>query len=911
MSRSHWQYLIALLFATEVAAAYYPVEFTDYFAPKRSLVQVFLAGEMASQRVDAEVTYESFRLLSSDSGPDALRGYLRERQLTEEAVERIVQALVAGVPANPGCEVELADCRPWVAGEQVGYVFDIDQERLTIFVGSRLLHGPAEGVQYHSAARASSALINQARLYGYSSESLKAGLTASNLTTLGLPYGFMQLSSQYNNASNQFDVYRGGYELEVGGTRAVLGFQERERVQFNSTDFLMNNINYAAWTAQVGSSRNLVKGGESSLHTVEFFAPQAGQLEIYQGDRLLLTKVVEQGRLSIPYDELPGGAYEIRIVLKTGNTPVVEERRQIVNSWSFNVPVGGWDYVLTGGQLRDIPEQRQLRWQRGPERVSTGFGQARAAWRVSDRVMVAGALSGNQDDGYGQLGAKVMWSDGLYGDYQGGIFSSRDVYHSASLNLGPFSLYASNFESDGSNRQYRLSSVFYGEQSYFNYGASYSFALLDGSGYVNYARYESDYPWAGDTLRQSKGDTVTTGWTRSLWGGLLSLNSNYYHQLDGRKGDLSVGVYWSYSLGSDWRTQLGVFGTPQGVTRAESGVTHSARGERWNSSATATAAWVEHGKSEAAFAGSLAGETDWFDASAYGSVNNNGQRMVSGTLSGSQFISAEGAGLTRLSGTSFINVVPDTSRMAGEPVMLEDIGYNVRVNRRGISRGDLGDNNAVIALTPYTEAEFVLDGDTSGVNVVAPARTEFAQPGTVFTVDAKLTSTMSRLFVLRDLQGQPVTNAYCVGEGCVSVEPLSEDGVFRVNYRQGGDIKLMSRKQVCLFNAQVAHQQIVHTYCLPGLDEKEPRVALSDKVRATEGDLLYLGKYPADNYARGMLDKLKGAGLATRSVELGNYLYIYVAYSQQYTLTQRALLEGMEVYIVANEAELNRLFSTR
>ncbi|MGL5407777.1 MAG: TcfC E-set like domain-containing protein [Shewanella sp.] len=911
--KTSYVYLVVWSLGGAAVASDYPVEFTDFFTPKKTSVLVSLAGDTVGQRIVAEVSYESFRLVrEEEESAHALHRYLSDSQLTNGAIDTILSELSDGVPADPGCNVALDVCKPNVTPEQVSYVFDVDHSNLTIYVGSQLLARRVGAVQYHSAARASNALVNQARLYSYANDVGSSGFNAANLTTLGLPYGFLQFNTQYQNTDNQFDVYRGIYDLEVQGVRSVFGYIERDRVQFNSTDFLNDDANYTAFSAQIGTSRNLIKGGAVSVQSVDFFAPQSGQLEVYQGDRLLLSQVVSQGRQSISYSDLPTGAYDVKLVLKAAGSVVVEEQRQIVNTQLFSLPVGTWDGVVTVGRLDDIPTQQALSWLYAPEQMSTDFGQARTAWRVSDGVLLAGALTSNKDDWYAQLGASMAWSDWLRGAYQFGQFSSKDIYQAGTLNAGPLFFSARRFESDTDNRWYRLSSSLYGEQSFSNYSATYSAQLGSGSGYVTYSRYESTAPYTQTELQLSKGDNVSAGWMVPLLGGMLGLNTTYNKY--GSNDNLSAGVYWSYALGDKWSSQFSLASDKSGVSRAETGVTRTMQQGRWSGAATATAAWVrdQNVQREGAFSAIASGSGDLFSASAYGYASSGGQHMVSGTLTGSQFLSAQGAGMSYEQSPSFIRVVPDIKLVPGEDeISLDDIHYNVRRGKRATYQGNLGQSNAVISLTPYTDTEFAMDAEARSIHIERPTRREFVYPGSVYTIDTRITPLVSHLFVLSDIQGRPVTQARCVGEACQSVERLSDDGVFRVNYRRGGEIKLMSMNRACINSPELMRGNVVHTYCLPGLDDNEGRIALSRNGVVGEGEFLYLGKYATGQDAQAMLAKLTSAGLIIHSVELGSQLYIYVRYSKEYTVAQRTLLEGMGAYIVLNEVDINKLFSAR
>lgn len=898
--KASYLFLVLTWFCGGVYAYDYPEEFADFFTPKNASIRVLLAGDSVGQHVNASVSYESFRLLGLDDEHPALRSYLVNNQLTTKAIDRIISDLLNGVPADPGCEVSLDVCKPVISESQVNYVFDADNGNLTIYVGSQLLARTVMEVQYHPASRSDNALVNQARIYSYIDDTLSE-FNAANLTTLGLPYGYLQFNTQYQGTENQFDVYRGMYDLEIGGVRTVIGYSsERDRVRFNSTDFLNDDANYTAFFAQVGTSRNLIVGGASSVQSVDFFAPQTGQLEVYRGDRLLLSKVVSAGRQSISYSDLPSGSYDITLILKVPGSEVLREQRQIVNSNQFSLPVGAWDGVLTAGRLEGISVQSELSWHYFPELMPTDFGQARISWRMADGVLLAGALTSNQDDWFTQLGVNLVWSDWLRSTYQFGQFSSDDFYQSGSLNIGPFFLSARRFDSNVNNRWYRLSSSLYGEHSFFNYSATYNFKLGSGNGYIAYSRYESEAPYTLTELQLQNGDNLSAGWMIPMFGGKLSLNATYNNAAN--YDNLNAGVYWSYVFGDNWSSQLSMLSDKSGISRTDVGVTSSMSNGRWSGVATATAARLlgQQESTEGSLSGMVSGSSDLANVGAYVYANNMGQHMLSGTFTGSQFLSLHSAGMSNEMSSSFFHVVPNIQISPDEDrISLDDINYNIRRDKRGAYQGNLGQSNAVIALTPYADTEFVMDAETRSVEIEKPTRREFTYPGTVYTIDTRITPLVSQLFVLSDFLGRPVTQARCIGDACQSVERVSDDGVFRVNYRQGGEMKLMSSNSVCINRASMSRSQVVHTYCLPGLDKNEGGIDLTRQCVADEGGT-YLDQFPDNQDTTKILSKLKSVGLLTHVVKLDRQLYVYVKCNKQYTIAQRALLDSLGTHTALN-----------
>lgn len=907
----------SLLLPVYTQAADHPVEFSDFFEMQQGDIMVKLAGDAVGLEVEAQASYDSFLLPTSQAA--ALERYLADKGLSDGAAETIIHALTQGVPANPGCKVSLVDCKPGVTGEEVQYVFDYDNDNLTIFVGSALLTRTTNGeVAYHPAARASNALVNQARLYSYADQDTNGGLTASNQTTLGLPYGHLAFNTQYQSSNGDFDVFKGVYDLEVDGFRAVAGYTERDRVLFNSTDFLNDDAEYTSYSLQVGSSRNLVRGGKDNLQSVYLFAPQAGQLEIYQGDRLLLTRVVSEGRQDIAYSDLPPGVYNVRVVLRAGGQVVLDEQRQVVNSQQFSLPVGDWDYVLTAGRFEEVPEQDELSWLNSPEDFSRNYAQSRLSWRVAENVLLAGGITSNQDDQYGQIGVSYAWSDWLQASYMAGLFSSEDSYQLATLTMGPVFFSVNRFDTDESNRDYRLSSQLYDEYAYRQFSASYSAPLWGGSSYVTYSHYDSESPYTQTEVRTSDTDDISAGWSTAWLGGQWSFDATYSNNDD--YDDFRVGIMAMYTLENDTTSNLSISTDKSGRTRAEGSITKNMTHGDWTTSGTTSLALQSDAdvNTEATLSGTVNGHTQWFNAGAYGYVGNNDRHMASVTLTGSQFVSAEGAGLTHQTGSSFIHVTPEIAGVGAKEasqvaeVSLDDVHYNVRQGSRTTYHGDLDSGETVIPLTPYTDTEFVIDADSHNLHIDNNVRREFVYPGTVYTVDARVTPMVSQLFVLNDIHGKPVRHIRCVGEACAGVEPLSEDGVFRVSYQAGGDYRLVSSNLLCINEPGLAQAGAIETRCLPGLMSDEGRIEFaSGDESESASDLLYIGKYESTAEANAIISKLGTVGLVAQSVEVGSSLYLYVKSNRAFSLAQRTMLEGLEAYIVLNDASVDKLMTAR
>ncbi|WP_434144925.1 hypothetical protein [Photobacterium leiognathi] len=61
-----------------------------------------------------------------------------------------------------------------------------------------------------------------------------------------------------------------------------------------------------------------------------------------------------------------------------------------------------------------------------------------------------------------------------------------------------------------------------------------------------------------------------------------------------------------------------------------------------------------------------------------------------------------------------------------------------------------------------------------------------------------------------------------------SVEELTNDGVFRINYAENEPFKLVSEKRLCVYSELTRNQKFIEAVCLPGIDDEREGVNIND-----------------------------------------------------------------------------------
>lgn len=909
-------YLLSLVglvgYSFEVRANEYPLEFADFFEQRTEKIEVIVEGLSRSEHIVADVSYDLFQLKTSEDSSELLQRFLERQSLTTQAASKIVAQLKSGVPANPDCADSLLACIPNDVPNQAEFVFDYDSKLLRIFVSTDMFENYSGEKEYYSPFSAHNALVNWSNLYAYASDDAQT-VSWLNETVLGLPAGYVSLDTQYQRANDEqeFDVYRAIYNYEQDEYRLFVGYQDSNSVQLNSTDFLNYGADYSGVSATIGTSTNLLKGDVKAQQRLNFFATQGGQLEVYQGERLLLTKVVGAGEQSIGYDQLPSGSYTVTLRLKQGSEVVLEERRQIVNSSSFALPVGEWDYRVDVGRLDD--EHDEVISELSQDSLADrNYLRALASYRPTESALVGSGLVSNGANAQWLLGTKVELFDRASLQYSIGLFGSGDVYHFGQLDVAPFTFSVRNLEHDNLNNPDELTQLLYGADNLNEYSAGVFGQLLGGRAYLNYFHYESE----GQNFASSN-DNVSVSWTHPLWGGDFSANASYQKSDEGRES-FNSGLSWNRRFGGSMFGRVGLNFDDDGFAYSQADVSYLHQGDDWGST---TRVGVKHyNDSNAIMEGSASvyGTSDYVRYDAYGFVDTSGSRSISGNLSGSQMWSPKGGvAATSRRGQAFIELDPKWAQVSDEVDMDKEVNYTaLRNNQYWYDEMMPVGQRQLIDLPVYSQVDFALDVESENIDAPRLDGEFFVMPGTYYRMSNEIIPLKSQVFILNDMNGEPIAHARCIGDGCKSVETLSDDGVFRVNFRSNAPFKLVSNKRLCVYNPDLMGDRYIQAYCLPGLEDADGQLVREDdspviaQVKGSEA-LIYIGKYESTEETKRILSRLTEVGLTSKFIEVGDVQYVYVQYQKTYSTAQRTLLESLDAYVILDSIDTKQLFTTR
>ena len=785
-----------------------PEGFEYFFSKHVQDVHVIIAGESHGEFISSTVNYEEVIIPKNTQEYEKISTFFKLKGVKSSYIIDILEDLNLGITTDPFCEKRLENCVLDTSDGVVKYVFDFDNSTLRVFLPVGAIRKNISEESYESPISKENGVINWSSIYGYSNGDGQEYLTFSNETVVGLKLGQLSIDTEYTTNDDEFEVFTALYDLELDGVRAQIG-RNKYNSSFNSTDYLNNGASYAGDNFSVASSRNLLVGDYKSQQRIYFYAPQNGQLEIYRDDRIILNKVFSEGRQSISYSELPKGAYTITLVFKVSGNVVLEETQQVVNNNQFSLKTGAIDYVVSVGQFYnkyDYFSDYDRQYTRGL-----------VNYRWTEKVLIGAGLTLSKNDQYYQIGSNYIYNDYANFEYTGGYSNEGDVYQIARASLGPIFFDFQKLSLNKSKSEFRLVNQIYAIDSYENIGLGVSGSIFNGNGYLRYSKYSNEDSYNNVNFYQDSNTSrvYSAGWTYQLPRGSLNLSGDYTtYENDADYDDLRFVVSYTIELGEGYSGQISIYSDENGFDNNTNYLRVNSNFDDWDAYTSVGATFNRNNEVSADISTSITGTTERINANAYGYLNDSGNKNLSIGLTNTQVISSKGIGFTSEKARSFarVNKSYNGKDKRERPVELITSHDSTR-----IQRSTLTEESTFVKLDEYSKVDIEVDKNSSNVDIEGGILNSFSYPGSVFTLDVEIVELLSRIVVLDDIDGEPIANIQCVGEGCVNIEPLSGDGVFRINYKRNKPYKLISERGVCFLDED-SKDTYIFGHCLPSVD---------------------------------------------------------------------------------------------
>ncbi len=930
---SYSLFTLSLLLAFPgMAREYYPDEFADFFNKTTQQVDVSINGLNSGVTLEATVNFNEFSLPAKSER--ALQDYLVQAGLKPELIQQILADTKQGVRSDSSCKSRLIDCRPLAEAGGVKYVYDFDNQIVKFFVAPDGFIKQGRKKEYQSPYNPHPAFINNSRLnLGYNHLNTKS-LTWSNDSTLGLPLGYLSLNTQFSayrngGTTSDFELYEAIYNAEYRDVRLQAGRTDYN-LSFNSTDYLSNGMSLDGDLIGIGRSQNLLKGEVSRQQQYEYYAPQNGILSIYRGTELILSKVVNEGLQTISYFDLPKGVYSARFELEVAGQVIQSELVQIVNNNQYILPLGEWDYV---GMIGRFDQANYSSYQQGQD-YDRKFARAAVNYRLTEALFFGAGVVTDKSDQYWQLGSSLYWGDKFNLDYSGGFFTTGEEQHIVTMIYSPFSFSYQKFNAKLDNSQYRLSQQLFSDSSYQNFSLSVSGTLFGVQGYLRHGYYSTqNRTQTGNSLNEYRQNLTTLGASHPFLTGNLSINANYTTYRSS-KDQFSLSLSWTKNLGDFFSVQTTNYFNNDGFNQSFNSLNYNISDDNY---ALSTSAGIEYTKDNdiANVSGTYSKNNRHANFSAYGFANDLGNRSLSANLTSTQIITPHSFSFTNQSGRAFANIKIDNMQDAKLDSHLyanvkKDTGYSHRVK--------LTSSDTIMSLTEYADAAVSLDEGTNNVELGNKRFEDFIKPGSLLTLNSELNQLISHVVIFDDIFEKPIEDLTCIGDGCVNIEPLSDDGVYRVNYRDNKPVRFLSSKGLCIFD-QGSIENYSYGFCLPSVQEGGPRWANFDDIQSDEIDnrtinddrqrpnlqedeenlgfnrqapndeksVIYLGRFIEGTSSDRVSKDLDAHNISFKRFEIGSLHYYYILETASLNTAQKVLLQKIDAYaqnLQINDEEL-------
>lgn len=385
-----------------------PPGFEEWFAPQKTSVDLYYGGRFLMTTL-VEYTLENITFLNPPE----------------------IAAKVPGLRDSAGLSVQLAETLPTNSDKTcsrpnqplcghlepatVGVIFDDSRFRADLFVHpSLLLEVERQREQYlpEPAHSAPTLVQNLNALYsGSSAGESRFSLFGRTRLGQGRQHYFANWASTDQNALSVDEL---GYTRDLKDVQVQAGLFEP------SLDALRALPRQPIIGVSVARSLLTRTDLDSIIASpIELFIPVRGRVDIFRDDRLISTGFYEAGNQRIDTSRLPGGAYEIDIVITdiTGSTRTL---RQLFIKSSLMAPPGEPQWFVDAGQVMRRTADNSF-----PE--SFGSTQLRAGYRWRQRQWLgfgtAAALT--DEESLVELSAGLLfdWLEGgaeLYGSSAGG-----------------------------------------------------------------------------------------------------------------------------------------------------------------------------------------------------------------------------------------------------------------------------------------------------------------------------------------------------------------------------------------------------------------------------------------------------------------------------------------------------------
>ncbi len=848
-----------------------PEGFEELFELKESEIRMRnLDGSMTSP-IPFLTSFNMLKLDSHNKKAIAqVSDYLNDNSVSVEYQRKIIDQLMVGIQDQSECLGKLDECELYP--ETFEIVQNYNDQEAYLFVSPQVLSYSLvnEELPYHSSLSQHNGLINSFDLYVSEYQDQDSIVSLNNKTTLGLPYGYLKTDFNANNSDSGSELYEAAYHLDIDSYSIKAGHFEFEP-EVNSTDFLNNTARVAQNSLTVGTSKKLLVGGYNNDKVLSFYAPTSGGVQVSRDGRLIFQDNVPEGQNSIPYSKLPSGRYEVVLEVTSGGQVISTQTYQVYNTKSDSLTQGDVDFVATVGMFSgshyDYTEH-------GIQNVEDDvYGKALANYQFTRSLQVGlGGLVTDSGTMYTVGGAYnlIDWdlsAEAVYNQF-------KDASHlSANIGIPYLSL---SYETLDNELGDPVASYMYGYADYSRLSLNSSYNLYGGQSI--YAVYSLHNDKSLDRIGglDEESQFLSVGYsTPTILNSRVNINVDHAVETD----DTSINLLWTVPLSDTVETIMGLTSDSDDINQFKTTVR---RNQLIDSDAFNTSLEVSNTyerqqndmRQDALLATNGATKYARMNASAH--TSTNGTNGINVGLSSTQIVTTDGVYITDKAATSYTLV--DIHESQNTEQTLDEKGYfSLKKEGRNNSKFIVYNDETIVPLEDYSQYRANFDSESVDLYNSGDSNvTVFTHPGTVASIEPRISRIVSFVSAFNDISEQPITEVECHGEGCIEVNEMA-DGVYRVTVLEGMNFELSAKENQCLLPYELTSTNQMNfgqNYCLPIAQDKQ--IDLIDSNEQLKA--MYLGAYESSTELNKALEKLESHGYRIIQKEVGSFKAIYIAH---------------------------------
>lgn len=846
--------------------------FEELFELKESTVRMRNLDGSLTSPIPFLTSFNTLKLDSNNKKAIAqVSDYLNDNTVSAEYRQKIIDQLMVGIQDQSECLGKLDECE--LFPETFEIVHNYNDQEVYIFVSPQVLSysNLDEEPVYHSSLSQHNGLINSFDLYVSEYQDQDSIVSLNNETTLGLPYGYLKTDFNANNSDNGSELYEAAYHLDIDSYSIKAGHFEFEP-EVNSTDFLNNTARVAQNSLTVGTSKKLLVGGHNNDKVLSFYAPTSGGVQVFRDGRLIFQDNVPEGQNSIPYSKLPSGRYEVVLEVTSGGQVINTQTYQVYNTKSDSLTQGEVDFVATAGMFSgshyDYTEH-------GIQNIGDDvYGKALANYQLTRSLQVGlGGLVTESGTMYTVGGAYnlIDWdlsTEAVYSQFE-------DASHlNANIGIPYLSL---SYESLDNELGDPVASYMYGYADYsrLSLNSSYSFR----GGQSVYAVYSLNNDKQLDNLGNSdeqEQQFISVGYsTATVLDSRVNINVDYSEATD----DTSINLLWSVPLSDTVETIMGLTSDSDDINQFKTTVRRNQLIDSDSFNTSLEVSNTYNRQQDDMYQDALlatSGTTKYARMNASAHTSTNGVNGINAGLSSTQIVTTDGVYITDKAATSYTLV--DIHQSQNTEQALDEKGYfSLKKEGKNNSKFIVYSDETIVPLESYSQYRANFDSESVDLYNSGDSNvTVFTHPGTVASIEPRVSRIVSFVSAFNDISEQPITEVECHGEGCIEVNEMA-DGVYRVTVLEGMNFELSAKESQCLLPYEFTSTNQMNfgqNYCLPIAQDK--RIDLIDADERLQA--MYLGAYESSIELNKALKKLESHGYRVIQKEVGSFKAIYIAH---------------------------------